>query len=121
MLGVHPALYARAFSVRVSDTLTVPVYAVDDVVGSVPSVVYRIVALEVAVLIATFCADAYGPVPGWKIGAIAFNSYAPVATSIVTAPDLNARTFSVRLCPMATVPPEATTGSTSVGVTPVVV
>jgi hypothetical protein len=43
----------------VSDTATEPLEAVDAGVGSLLSVVYRIVALDVAVLIATVCADAY--------------------------------------------------------------
>jgi len=69
-LGVQPLLNALALRVVVALTVMAPVYWVDDSVGSLPLVVYLMVAPLVAQLIVTLCVDVYVPPEGLKVGAI---------------------------------------------------
>ena len=68
-LSVIPALYAMAFSVSVLFTATGELYTFPTLdVGVLPSVVYRIEAPAVVVLIVTDCPVPYGPAGGLNVG-----------------------------------------------------
>jgi hypothetical protein len=68
LLSATPALYALALIVVDAVTAMAAVNWVDDGVGSLPSVVYRIVVPEVAELSDTLCVVVYAPGVTLKMG-----------------------------------------------------
>jgi hypothetical protein len=91
-LSVIPDLYAIAFRVSVAPTDTAPLYNVPAVsLGVLPSVVYRIDAPEVVVLIVTDCVPVYVPALGLNVGVATTGRlmvYAAEATALSLIPDL---------------------------------
>src|SRR5260370_36809036 len=64
LLCVKLGAVAIAFTVVVVLTVNAPAYCVDEVVGWLPSNVYKIVEPEVASVMVTVCGDEYVPVTG---------------------------------------------------------
>jgi len=86
---VHPDRYATARIVTVDAAAIDPAYTVPTVsLGIEPSVVYRIVAPGGVVDSVTFCAVAYVPGDGEKVGVatVPVITYAPLDTDEVVHP-----------------------------------
>src|ERR1700687_2925301 len=95
-----------ALSVSVTLTVTGPLYNVPAVsLGVVPSVVYRIDAPEVVVLIVTVCALVYVPATGLNVGVATTGRlmvYNAEATALSVIPVLKAIALMVVVTPTAT-------------------
>ena len=100
-LSVIPFLNALALIVTLELTGTTLEYAVDEEVGSEPSVVYLIVASDVLQLIATLCDDEYVPPEGLKVGVATLGGilmvYVSEAVSLSSIPVFEALALIVRL------------------------
>jgi len=100
-LSVIPFLNALALIVVLELKETALEYAVDEEVGSEPSVVYLIVASDVLQLISTLCDDEYVPPEGLKVGVATLGGilmvYVAEAVSLSSIPVFEALALMVRL------------------------
>ena len=94
-LSVTPSLKAAALIVVVVDLVNTPVYSVDEIIGSDPSIVYLIVAPAVAVFKVMVAELVYVPAAGVIVGVSTCIVNMPDAISLPVIPPLNAAALIV--------------------------
>jgi hypothetical protein len=115
-LFVQPSLNDAALIVVGVLTVRGPVYGGDDSLGVLPSVVYRVVAPGVFVVIVTAWPTLYVPVPGLMVGVFTVNVYVAVRRSLGGSVGDHARAVNVIV--RSTVTGPLTAGYVSSGMEP---